>query len=193
MACGISMKNSPLEILTATSTPTMRPTIQVLNSPKLLESILLNLPMRDLLFALKVCKKFKQVIDTSRNIQQALFFIPASYAAMRDRPEADIDGLTCRVWRKTVLRNPLVAGTNKSSPWVRNACIQFDRALLDVGSKASCLRMYLSQPPVEVACDGGSFFFPSFDDGGRGRTFGEMQSWFSEIMDDNEECGRDLT
>ncbi|KAK5719795.1 hypothetical protein LTR17_015166 [Elasticomyces elasticus] len=146
--------------------PTMRPTLQVLNRPKLLESILLKLPMRDLLFAQKV-------IDTSRKIQQALFFMPASYAAMQDRPEAEIEGLTCRVWRKTVLRNPLVAGTNKSSPWVRNACIQFDRDLLDVGSEASCLRVYLSQPPVEVACDGGSFFFPSFDDGGRGRTFGD--------------------
>ncbi|KAK5739769.1 hypothetical protein LTR17_005055 [Elasticomyces elasticus] len=193
MAPDISTEQSTLEIPTATTTPTTRPTNQVLNSPKLLEPILLKLPMRDMLFAQKVCKTFKQVIDTSWNIQQALFFMPASYSAVQDRPEAEIEGLTCRVGRKTVLRNPLVAGTNKSSPWVRNACIQFDRDLLYVGSEASCRRMYLSQPPVEVACDGSAFFFASFDDGGRSRTFGEMHSWISGFMRHNTEFGRDLT
>ncbi|KAK3623061.1 hypothetical protein LTR56_021814 [Elasticomyces elasticus] len=51
-------------------------TNNVLDLPELLENILLQLPMRDLLFAQKVCKTWKLTIDTTLSIQKALFFAP---------------------------------------------------------------------------------------------------------------------
>ncbi|KAK4922532.1 hypothetical protein LTR49_010232 [Elasticomyces elasticus] len=51
-------------------------TQKVLNLPELLEAILLRLPIRDLLFAQKVCKIWKLTIDTTLSIQKALFFAP---------------------------------------------------------------------------------------------------------------------
>ncbi|KAK5726346.1 hypothetical protein LTR17_012777 [Elasticomyces elasticus] len=50
----------------------------VLKLPELLENILLQLPMRDLLFAQKVCKTWKLIIDASPAIQKALFFAPGT-------------------------------------------------------------------------------------------------------------------
>ncbi|KAK5124658.1 hypothetical protein LTR85_001371 [Meristemomyces frigidus] len=49
---------------------------RLLATTELLELILLNLPMRDLLFAQRVSTRFKRVIDKSSPIQQALFFEP---------------------------------------------------------------------------------------------------------------------
>ncbi|KAK4965373.1 hypothetical protein LTR42_012129 [Elasticomyces elasticus] len=53
---------------------------QVLDLPELLESILLILPMRDLLLAQRVSKTFQQVILSSPHIQRALFFAPGKGA-----------------------------------------------------------------------------------------------------------------
>ncbi|KAI7234311.1 hypothetical protein KC330_g4906 [Hortaea werneckii] len=50
---------------------------QVWDISELLEHILLQLPMRDLLLAQRVSRRFKAVIDSSDKIQQALFFKPA--------------------------------------------------------------------------------------------------------------------
>ncbi|KAK5699477.1 hypothetical protein LTR97_005605 [Elasticomyces elasticus] len=47
---------------------------QVLDLPELLENILIQLPIRDLLFAQKVCKDWQQAIAASPKIQEALFF-----------------------------------------------------------------------------------------------------------------------
>jgi len=44
--------------------------------PELLEHVLLQLPIKDLLFAQKVCKHWKQTIEASPRAQQALFFRP---------------------------------------------------------------------------------------------------------------------
>jgi hypothetical protein len=49
----------------------------VLATAELLELILLNLPIKDILFAQKVCKQWKQLIDSSPLLQQALFLKPA--------------------------------------------------------------------------------------------------------------------
>lgn len=45
---------------------------------ELLESILVELPMKDLLFAQKICKHWKAVIDTSDKLQKALFLKPGT-------------------------------------------------------------------------------------------------------------------
>ncbi|KAI7162285.1 hypothetical protein KC349_g2202 [Hortaea werneckii] len=50
---------------------------QVWDTSELLEHILSQLPMRDLLLAQRVSRRFKAVIDSSDKIQQALFFKPA--------------------------------------------------------------------------------------------------------------------
>ena len=51
----------------------------VFETYEILESILHKLPMKDLLFAQKVCKTFKQIIGRSGKLQRALFFkqVPA--------------------------------------------------------------------------------------------------------------------
>ncbi|GAB1729949.1 hypothetical protein NU195Hw_g4428t1 [Hortaea werneckii] len=49
---------------------------KVLGIPELAETILLNLPMKDLLFAQLICKDIKNLIDSSKPIQGALFFLP---------------------------------------------------------------------------------------------------------------------
>jgi hypothetical protein len=50
----------------------------VLNTYELLENILLHLPLRQLLLAQRVNKKFHAVIEDSLKINQALFFKPSS-------------------------------------------------------------------------------------------------------------------
>ncbi|KAK4898597.1 hypothetical protein LTR27_003769 [Elasticomyces elasticus] len=51
---------------------------QVFHITELLQSILLDLPMQDLLLAQRVCSTWKEVIDGSQAIQRTLFFIPGS-------------------------------------------------------------------------------------------------------------------
>ncbi|EME40974.1 hypothetical protein DOTSEDRAFT_56035 [Dothistroma septosporum NZE10] len=46
----------------------------VINTPELLENILLRVPMKDLLLSQRVNKQFKATIDGSGELQQALFF-----------------------------------------------------------------------------------------------------------------------
>ncbi|KAK5732324.1 hypothetical protein LTR17_010638 [Elasticomyces elasticus] len=46
--------------------------------PELLENVLLRLHSRDLLFAQKVCKAWKEVIEASPNLQRALFLKPGT-------------------------------------------------------------------------------------------------------------------
>jgi hypothetical protein len=48
-----------------------------LQTPELLEQILLHLPMLDLLHCQRVCRHWKDVIDSSPVLQQALYFRPA--------------------------------------------------------------------------------------------------------------------
>ncbi|RMY64356.1 hypothetical protein D0863_09881 [Hortaea werneckii] len=48
----------------------------VLHTTELLENILYFLPMKDLLFAQRVCTKWRELIQRSIPLQQALFFLP---------------------------------------------------------------------------------------------------------------------
>lgn len=47
-----------------------------LQTPELLEQILLHLPMLDLLHSQRVCRHWKDIIDSSPTLQQALYFRP---------------------------------------------------------------------------------------------------------------------
>lgn len=51
---------------------------QLFGNAKLLEMVLLRLPLKDLLFAQSVCKTWKNTIDNSADLQKALFFQPAA-------------------------------------------------------------------------------------------------------------------
>ncbi|KAK3617181.1 hypothetical protein LTR56_025461 [Elasticomyces elasticus] len=51
---------------------------EVMHFPELLETILVNLPTRDLLFASRICKTWKSTIDSSPRIQRALFLKPGN-------------------------------------------------------------------------------------------------------------------
>jgi hypothetical protein len=48
----------------------------MLQTPELLEQILLNFPMLDLLHSQRFCKHWKGIIDSSPILQQALYFRP---------------------------------------------------------------------------------------------------------------------
>ncbi|KAK4898588.1 hypothetical protein LTR27_003760 [Elasticomyces elasticus] len=58
-------------------------TQKVLNLPELLEAILLQLPIRDLLFAQKICRTWKTTINTSPAVKKALFFAPGTVNDVR--------------------------------------------------------------------------------------------------------------
>ncbi|KAK5698009.1 hypothetical protein LTR97_006969 [Elasticomyces elasticus] len=130
-------------------------TAKVLALPELLENILLRLHVKDLLFAQRVCKTWKQVIEGSPSIQRSLFFLPGTIG--------DVDPHSFR-WLGSyirykpfsgapydVARNPLF-GTNEqsSSSWCPRSCGPsiISPELLHAEPYASCHRMYLTQPPT---------------------------------------------
>jgi hypothetical protein len=55
----------------------------VLEVTELLETILLNLPVKDLLFVQKTCKRFKEVVDSPSPLQKALFRRPGTVEHVR--------------------------------------------------------------------------------------------------------------
>ena len=63
--------------------------VKVFAIPELFETILLQLPVRDLLLAQRVSKEWQDMITTSVQIQQALFFKakPSKTLAANERPE----------------------------------------------------------------------------------------------------------
>ncbi|KAK5737151.1 hypothetical protein LTR17_006934 [Elasticomyces elasticus] len=63
---------------------------QALALPELLEHILLRLPMRDLLFAQKVCRDWQQAINSSPSIQKALCFRRGTQADVAGDPVYDL-------------------------------------------------------------------------------------------------------
>ena len=72
---------------------------QVLNTYELLEQILLELPLRQLLFAQNLSKHIRDLIQGSDSIQKALFFRPAAPEVYPVQvPREDGRGLRT-VWR----------------------------------------------------------------------------------------------
>ncbi|KAK5744949.1 hypothetical protein LTR17_001700 [Elasticomyces elasticus] len=73
---------------------------EVLDLPELLESILLNLPIQDLLFSQKVCRRWKAAVDSSP-IQKALFFIPGT---AKDISYVATNNMSTIAWRAACVR-----------------------------------------------------------------------------------------
>ncbi|KAK4961297.1 hypothetical protein LTR10_001787 [Elasticomyces elasticus] len=125
----------------------------VLMLPELLEIILLDLPTRDLLFAQKVCKTWKEVINTTKSIQKALYFLPGTLSDVH----VDVDAAHQHLITSTPATaiNPLLVATNAtggSQPYLRQEVLR-----AAIGS--SCQNMYIMQPPREIlACMAVTYF-----------------------------------
>ncbi|KAK5710228.1 hypothetical protein LTR17_019063 [Elasticomyces elasticus] len=113
--------------------------------PELLENILLRLHTRDLLFAQKVCKAWKEVMEASPKLQRALFFKPGT---------CDIAYDDTGVYQAPT-RSSHVAGVALSSL----VCFRYkhntnDSILgedaLNAHKEASCRRMYITRPPMQI-------------------------------------------
>ncbi|KAK5714267.1 hypothetical protein LTR17_017273 [Elasticomyces elasticus] len=103
---------------------------QALGLAELLETILLQLPPRNLLFAQKVCKDWKQAMEASPTCNTALEHILA---------------------RETFATNPFLMshGYFNERPPYKSHRLRYD--LLPIREEASCLRMFLTQPPTDTS------------------------------------------
>lgn len=72
---------------------------RVLATTEMLELTLFNLPMRDLLLAQRVSKRFKDVIDTSPTLQRALFFEPTPAFTPMEKGVPAPNPLLVQDWR----------------------------------------------------------------------------------------------
>ncbi|KAK3623230.1 hypothetical protein LTR56_021710 [Elasticomyces elasticus] len=135
--------------------------IKVLSIPELLEEILLDLSTKEILFAQKVCKTWKQIIDTTPSLQRALFFVPA-----RDIELSYPTGLQASFPRSVaagqvvilpgyeefhcLILNPLLVCGTASYLATQGHNFELLSKPLNAGTESSCNRMYLSQPPSIV-------------------------------------------
>ncbi|KAK5691307.1 hypothetical protein LTR17_025693 [Elasticomyces elasticus] len=160
---------------------------QVLGLPELVEIVLLGLPTRDLLLTERVCKTFKGVMDRSKNIQKALFFLPGTADDVNFNPQ-DIhhyDRLG-KAPLKTVVSNSLLLKL-KSTTFVLRSKV------LGRGAQGSCARMLLAQPPEPAVIwhysSGGRDrrFVQANEDVERGETLGSVLQRIPELATDT--CG----
>ncbi|KAK5125826.1 hypothetical protein LTR85_012102 [Meristemomyces frigidus] len=171
---------------------------KVLSITELSEGVLLALPMKDLLFAQKVCKHWKDVIDNSDMIQKALFFKHGVAA------DAAADA-TIRTgsWRgrggqpTPVLPHAQFHQAQRES-WAEpdNVFSFHGRALhyefYDRNYISSCQRMYVTQPPVRIDVtytaldrpDGDWSEWPSSGDSVHMRSF----ECFRTVVENIQEC-----
>ncbi|KAK3632723.1 hypothetical protein LTR56_016193 [Elasticomyces elasticus] len=124
---------------------------QVLALPELLETILLGLPIKDLLFAQKVCKTWMEVTEGSARIQKALFFIPGSSLDANIEATCPWDGRAIEKTLKQegVALNPLLLENEwrkEMKTFEDHFC--FKERVLEAKGSASCHQIYISQPPA---------------------------------------------
>ncbi|KAK4956727.1 hypothetical protein LTR10_006255 [Elasticomyces elasticus] len=131
-------------------------TARALVIPEVLENILLGLPIKDLLFAQKVCTTWKQVMEGSPGIQRALFLLPG---ATTDVDLACIDdpmreGLDHVLQTKGVALNQLLL-TTTNLRLLRDKIslpgyFAFKSTIDQADSSDSCHKMYITQPPSRI-------------------------------------------
>ncbi|KAM3414897.1 hypothetical protein BST61_g10040 [Cercospora zeina] len=133
---------------------------RLFNVTELLENILLELPFKDLLvIASRVCKRFKEVLDHSTRIQQALFFQPLPGPEVhffRDQDRNCFFAVEEHAPKRVhVLRNPFLCGIEH---WLVRIVEDGDARLRRVDAnkiqaferpEASWRTMLVSQPPVK--------------------------------------------
>ncbi|KAI7509240.1 hypothetical protein KC347_g5410 [Hortaea werneckii] len=151
---------------------------KVFGIPELAEAILLNLPMKDLLFAQLICKDIKNLIDGSTRIQRALFFLPGEATSAHFGSKHMSAPFNWLHEGKDlgfpseggVNVNPLICRYHYSKPrsyepgWhefkmrqraLDTICSMATRAERDdsVQVVPSCAKMYLTQPPIAIGVD----------------------------------------
>jgi hypothetical protein len=162
---------------------------------ELLEAVLLKLPLKDLIFAQKICKHFKRVIETSASLQKALFF------QLGTIEDAAVDAClfefeprgVCRVKFNKMALNTLLCKPY-SSPGYGEDNLRLYHFLVDPKATAatrkkygkswtpSYRRMYLSQPPVSGDVD---FELEAVPGGGQdGLDEHELGDWLSAEVED---------
>ncbi|KAI7356343.1 hypothetical protein KC320_g2350 [Hortaea werneckii] len=151
---------------------------KVFGIPELAETILLNLSMKDLLFAQLICKDIKNLIDISKPIQRALLFLPgeaksahfeskhmsAPFNWLHDGEDRGFPS------QGGVNVNPLLCRYRWAEPWYHDSDwyeLKFSHraveAICRVANRPdrggsiqvvpSCAKMYLTQPPIVVSVD----------------------------------------
>ncbi|KAK3618730.1 hypothetical protein LTR56_024471 [Elasticomyces elasticus] len=96
---------------------------QVLDLPELFEAIVLQLPMRDLLFAQRVSKTWRANLDASPAVQKALFFTAGKKKDIIYVPANDITPRkACDAYNATQISPTL---TNKPRTCLRFECLQY--------------------------------------------------------------------
>ncbi|KAI7479385.1 hypothetical protein KC351_g7579 [Hortaea werneckii] len=151
---------------------------KVFGIPELAETILLSLPMKDLLFAQLICKDIKNLIDSSTPIQRALFFLPGEAKSAhfeskhmsapfdwlhkgKDRgfPSeggVNVNPLLCRYrYLKPRYHEPSWHEFKVHQRALDAICSAARRAERDGGIQVvpSCAKMYLTQPPIAISVD----------------------------------------
>ncbi|KAK4949416.1 hypothetical protein LTR10_012034 [Elasticomyces elasticus] len=106
--------------------------------PELLEPIFLDLSTRDL-FAQKVCMTWKTTMDRSQAIQKALFFMPGAVDDIDTKSNCPIMFPGSGV----VAINSLLINTSIAGRKGVLVILPQDRNI-----NRSCLRMFLTQPPI---------------------------------------------
>ncbi|KAK5694040.1 hypothetical protein LTR97_009659 [Elasticomyces elasticus] len=134
--------------------------IKALSIPELLEEILLDLSTKEILFAQKVCKTWKQIVDTTPSLQRALFLMPArntdssrtgaKSSFSRSVAAGHIECVPSFEDWPLFLLNPLLVGGSGGCVQTQGGDIEILSKPLNAGTESSCNRMYLSQPPTLV-------------------------------------------
>jgi hypothetical protein len=96
--CCLSALLRPLQALCTTipvsnNSYDMAPIHDALSVPEILETIILNLPLRHIIRSRAVCREFRRIIDDTTSIQRALFLQPTSIESL--------------VWFRRCYSNPL--------------------------------------------------------------------------------------
>ncbi|KAK3616181.1 hypothetical protein LTR56_026129 [Elasticomyces elasticus] len=133
--------------------------IKALSIPELLEEILLDLSTRDILSAQKVCKNWKQIIDTTPSLQRALFLMPArgtehshkgakaSFSRSVAAGPIAISPGWAEDWQLFFL-NPLLVDVSGNYMQTQEGYIELLSKPLNAGTESSCNRMYLHSRPA---------------------------------------------
>lgn len=142
---GITKLTSELTLITGKPGPKTKEALEV---PELLEGILVCLPMADLFVNQRVCKKWKDVISTSKPIRRVMFLEPESTEQFRGKETTDADAEGIKI-------NPLI-GRFMRLPEIRGDSggfkFNFQKFRYDVRpsseSDKSWYHMFVTQPPV---------------------------------------------
>jgi len=89
----------------------------VMATTELLEQILLHLPMRKILFAQRVSKRFQRVIEGSSGLQQKFFFTPQPDSNISRDTKPVINPLLKKHFRPTT-KSVLLMVTDEGAPCV---------------------------------------------------------------------------